>query len=578
MLIVYWISRKRLAMRVHRSMTWWNWIPSCLLIERSRHHYLDYYRMHVALRLQLRARRAAQKVQRQIDIESTVAAPSEFDAVRAETPSALPSGFLSTTFHATLGYFPEGMPLAYLIATVLTGLGLWIGSTVHVSPPEQLARTSVPSTVVAQPKAEYVGRITGMVDCKWEKKGLGIRDWGLEKGSGVRGQGSENPPSTIHHPTYRVALGDQFALASGLMEITYDTGAKVILQGPVTYEVESNGGYLAVGKLTGKLEKRGEGREERGEGAANHQIRNPKSQILNPSPLSPLPSPLFVIHTPTATVTDLGTEFGVEVTEEGNTISHVFRGSVRLEVVAVDGEAEPAAQVLHENQSVRVEKGSGKQGGGNRVTLFVTPARAADFVRKIPKRTIKSLSLVDVVAGGDGFGEARGRGIISNTGELTDRPGGEQVRSDGYYHRVEGLPLIDGVFIPHGDEKRPVQLDSFGHTFAGFPETDGLSSGPIWAGGEWPSATSFGDQFPPSWMVLAIPYSRTHCCVCMPTKESRSTWRPSAGRIRNANSCGSWQWPATRRHPNRISAAGNRNVRLTYGFLSMAVPVFVENG
>ena len=38
------------------------------------------------------------------------------------------------------------------------------------------------------------------------------------------------------------------------MEITYDTGAKVILQGPVTYEVETNGGYLAVGKLTGKLE------------------------------------------------------------------------------------------------------------------------------------------------------------------------------------------------------------------------------------------------------------------------------------------------------------------------------------
>ena len=40
------------------------------------------------------------------------------------------------------------------------------------------------------------------------------------------------------------------------MEITYNTGAKVILQGPVTYEVESNGGYLSLGKLTGKLEKR----------------------------------------------------------------------------------------------------------------------------------------------------------------------------------------------------------------------------------------------------------------------------------------------------------------------------------
>ena len=40
------------------------------------------------------------------------------------------------------------------------------------------------------------------------------------------------------------------------MEITYNTGAKVILQGPVTYEVDANGGYLSLGKLTGKLEKK----------------------------------------------------------------------------------------------------------------------------------------------------------------------------------------------------------------------------------------------------------------------------------------------------------------------------------
>ena len=39
------------------------------------------------------------------------------------------------------------------------------------------------------------------------------------------------------------------------MEITYDTGAKVILQGPVTYEVESPaGGFLSVGKLTARVE------------------------------------------------------------------------------------------------------------------------------------------------------------------------------------------------------------------------------------------------------------------------------------------------------------------------------------
>ena len=59
------------------------------------------------------------------------------------------------------------------------------------------------------------------------------------------------------HGGSRVSLGQKLDLASGLMEITYDTGAKVILQGPVTYEVESNGGYLSVGKLTGEWRRSG---------------------------------------------------------------------------------------------------------------------------------------------------------------------------------------------------------------------------------------------------------------------------------------------------------------------------------
>ena len=63
------------------------------------------------------------------------------------------------------------------------------------------------------------------------------------------------------------------------MEITYDTGAKVILQGPVTYEVESpNGGYLSVGKLTGKLEKKGQGR-----GTGERRTVQPPASSFNPS-------------------------------------------------------------------------------------------------------------------------------------------------------------------------------------------------------------------------------------------------------------------------------------------------------
>ena len=113
----------------------------------------------------------------------------------------------------------------------------------------------------------------------------------------------------------RVSLGQKYELASGLMEITYDTGAKVILQGPVTYEVEANGGYLAVGKLTGKLEKKVEGGRRKAEEAGNQK---------SPFPLPPSP---FVVRTPTATVTDLGTEFGVEVNRGRHSGVEVFQGT-----------------------------------------------------------------------------------------------------------------------------------------------------------------------------------------------------------------------------------------------------------
>ena len=69
----------------------------------------------------------------------------------ARADAARPSpifGFLSPALHSTLDYFSEGMPLAYLLATVITGLGLLVGSLVHVSRPEQIVRNSVRQAVV----------------------------------------------------------------------------------------------------------------------------------------------------------------------------------------------------------------------------------------------------------------------------------------------------------------------------------------------------------------------------------------------------------------------------------------------
>ncbi|MBE3038338.1 MAG: hypothetical protein IMZ62_05960, partial [Chloroflexi bacterium] len=161
-----------------------------------------------------------------------------------------------------------------MIALLVIGVGLLIARAWNLPSSPEIAQFSLPpAEVVIEPEIAYVGRITGMVDCR------------LEEGSGFRVQGSwaANQKSLV-------ALGDKFALASGLMEITYNTGAKVVLQGPCTYEAESAaGGFLSLGKLTAKVN------------SVKPQAANPQSLIPNPSSLSTIHYPLFTIKTPTAT-------------------------------------------------------------------------------------------------------------------------------------------------------------------------------------------------------------------------------------------------------------------------------------
>ena len=91
----------------------------------------------------------------------------------------------------------------------------------------------------------------------------------------------------------------------------------------------ATGGYLALGKLTAKVEKK-----ERVES----QERRELPSIGNPdSRLSTLDSGLFSIRTPTAIVTDLGTEFGVEVGSEGAVEAQVFGGQIEFQPSAPSG-------------------------------------------------------------------------------------------------------------------------------------------------------------------------------------------------------------------------------------------------
>ena len=249
--------------------------------------------------------------------------------------------------------------LSYSLAAVIVGIGLLIGWACQVSISQQVARSDPrPAITPFHPESEmvFVGRVTGMIECRWADPKTGTVDYAY------------------------VPLGRKYALASGLMEITYDTGAKVILQGPCTYKVESEtGGYLSQGKVTAKIGERGEGRAERGEGRGERNPASPQSAMSNhssPSLLSPLPAPLFSIRTPTALVTDFGTEFGVEVDRNGMTESHVFRGKVVLTVLDADKKQDRKI-TLGANESARIEKAPGSQA----LAMRRQKADLAGFVR-----------------------------------------------------------------------------------------------------------------------------------------------------------------------------------------------------
>lgn len=352
-----------------------------------------------------------------------------------------------------------GVLFSYMVAAMILGVGMLMAWAWKLPDHEQFA--AQPSVLPHKrqlsptPHLQFVGQITGIVDCEWAD------------------------PHTATFDRAHVSIGRKYALASGLMEITYNTGARVILQGPVTYEVESaTGGHLSVGKLTARVEKRNYLPSTSGRGGGSEGVVDANSR------LSTLDSGLFCVRTPTAIITDLGTEFGVEVSKQGATTSHVFRGSVSVQMAGGDKETNPAPLVLHENESARVE-----QSGDKRVIVPGPSAEPTAFVRRLVKPVVKAFDLVDVVAGGDGFSGRRGRGIDARNGRSVDTwPSNQEQRfvSDRAYHRVQGMPFIDGIFIPYGKSAsdRSVQLDSAGHSFAWFPNTDGHTLGPVWTGGK----------------------------------------------------------------------------------------------
>jgi hypothetical protein len=134
-------------------------------------------------------------------------------------------------------------------------------------------------------------------------------------------------------------------------------------------------------------------------------------------------------------VTDLGTEFGVEVNDRGNTLSYVFRGSVEVQASASRQNTTAKKQVLIAGESVQVTAASPPSRKSSENVMAPVPINPQRFVREVHPDTKKALPL-QVVSwfrmGEDDPG--------AMTGGLANATIVNHIRSKRYYLKRLGTP------------------------------------------------------------------------------------------------------------------------------------------
>jgi hypothetical protein len=122
-----------------------------------------------------------------------------------------------------------------------------------------------------------------------------------------------------------VPLGGEYFIGSGVLEISYNSGATVVLEGCARYLVDSpNSGLLLMGKATVKSEVP--------DAAARSAEAARRASPPHLRPRTAHQRSSFVLRTPTAIMVDCGAEFGVWVDEAKTTGLQIHRGNVDFQL------------------------------------------------------------------------------------------------------------------------------------------------------------------------------------------------------------------------------------------------------
>ncbi|WP_425395820.1 FecR domain-containing protein [Aeoliella sp.] len=243
----------------------------------------------------------------------------------------------------------------------------------------------------------------------------------------------------------RVGTGERIALESSVLRLQYFSGATIILHGPASFTPTGpTSGHLAAGKLTGRVSS------AQGES--------------------------FRLATPSADVIDLGTEFGVAVSETSATDVCVFEGEV---------EVKSSAASRRSTSPIRLTQGMTLRMSADGLPDMTSEVCQQQFLRSLPERPASSfapneVSLVDAVIGGVGLSHRLFGALDPNSGKVDEQPLRSIRMADemGFRFAVYN-EFVDGVFIPHRRGKT-TRIDSYGNAIE-FPPNLSVTESAIWA-------------------------------------------------------------------------------------------------
>lgn len=235
-------------------------------------------------------------------------------------------------------------------------------------------------------------------------------------------------------------------LKKGSVELRYDEGVVVLIEGPAVFEIDRSRIFLDYGRLFSSVSELGLG---------------------------------FTVKTPTSQFVDMGTEFAVQADIDGSSELHVMKGNVQM--FAGSSGKYRTGHMITENKAARYNANSN--------AVKDIPVNKTAFVRQINSKTgmiwrgQNSISLADIVGGGNGFGTGHiGRGISLTNGSCVSDFNWTDRKGNGKYLKVKELPFVDGVIVPDSEDGT-LQVSSEGHIFTDCPNTSGLYYDEIRNGG-----------------------------------------------------------------------------------------------